>query len=497
MSQAPIFVLGCHRSGTSAVAGLLVHACGVSMGELMPATDDNPLGYFEAIGVVDAHRGLLAQMERDWSCPPAEFRVDSLDLSALGEQVAVHRELPGVWAMKDPRSMFLLPAWSALGVDQVRLVAVARPPADVISSLVSRDGLREDDADAIVDAYLGRLVEIAEQVPLPVIRYPGDDQAVVDQVRELAAALDLPWNDQAAHEFFSDDLVRNRAHLVDNSPAFDSLLAAAKLPTSVPEVSLSSLRLSSAPGQPLPTHLAVRHALQRNELWRIAEFSASSKPIVAELTLEGARPSGRGRPGVTLHQIAVAGHRAVGAALLDRGLRPHGVIAHHLLAGLTAAEAEHFFRSVYVATHPMAELVVDVPDPEGPVLAGVRPEYISQPEPPTARAAAEASGWDHLTSTRVSPGRTGMVFRKRLLVDSELVPVVTDLLASATRLEAVERRLTAVETPPAAGDDAERKRADAAVAELEKLRSRRSVRFALAVARLFQPIVRAFRSWTS
>ena len=111
----PIFILGCHRSGTSVVAGLLYKACGVSMGELMPPTEDNPMGYFEALGVVDAHRDLLAQMERDWTCPPSTFRPGQLDLTALAEQVDIHKQLAGVWAMKDPRSMFLLPAWSHLG----------------------------------------------------------------------------------------------------------------------------------------------------------------------------------------------------------------------------------------------------------------------------------------------------------------------------------------------------------------------------------------------
>ena len=134
----PIFVLGCHRSGTSVVAGLLHRACGVSMGELMPPTEDNPLGYFEALGVVDAHRDLLGQMERDWTCPPSTFRPGMLDLSTLEEQVEIHKQLPGVWAMKDPRSMFLLPAWSHLGIDRVRLVAVVRPPADTIRSIEKR-----------------------------------------------------------------------------------------------------------------------------------------------------------------------------------------------------------------------------------------------------------------------------------------------------------------------------------------------------------------------
>jgi hypothetical protein len=451
-------------------------------------------------------------MERDWTCPPSTFRPGQLDLTALAEQVDVHKQLPGVWAMKDPRSMFLLPAWSHLGIDRVRLVAVARPPADTIRSIEKRDDIRQDRAEAIVEAYLGRLVEIAEKVPLPVIRFPGNGDSLLRQVRDLAAALDLPWDEEAAHGFFDDTLVRNRSTLRDTSPVYDLLLEKARFPKKVPAINLRSLRLASEPERPLETHLGVRYARQRNQMWDMAAFSTDPEPDVVEIQLEGARPGGTTRPGVTLHQVEVRSPLEVGAMLMKIGLRPHGVLAHGIIAGRTPSELEYFFRSVYMTTDPLAELLVDVPDPRGTGLLDSTPGPVDHPLPDRVREIAGEAGWDHVVTERLSPGRSGVFFRKRILTDSELIPVVSDVIASLHRVHAVEKRLSSIMnadrglggmaiTPDAVGGmppstlEAERKRADEAERALYRLRNRRSVRLALAMSKPFRPLFRSVRSW--
>lgn len=503
----PIFVLGCHRSGTSVVAGLLYQACGVSMGELMPPTEDNPMGYFEALGVVDAHRDLLAQMERDWTCPPSTFRPGLLDLSALKEQVAIHTQLPGVWAMKDPRSMFLLPAWSFLGVDRVRLIAVVRSPADAVRSIEKRDHIRQDRAEAIVDAYLRRLVEIADKVPLPVIHFPGDRDSLITQVRDLAASLDLPWDEEAALAFFDETLVRNRSPLRDFSPTYDLLVQKARYPKKVPAVSLQSLELSSEPEWPLETHVGIRHRQHRNQLWEMAHFSTDPEPEVVEVLLEGAWAGETGHPGVTLHQIEVKSPLAVGATLMKNRLRPHGVIAHGLLAGRSLSEIQFFFRSLYISTDPLAEVLIDVPDPRGMALLNVTPAYTDHPQPIRVQGIATQCGWDHVVTERLSPGRSGIFFRKRILTDSELIPVVTDLIASIQRIHTIEHWLSSGQVRQAGGvahlvgeSDPDtvralRRRAEAAERNLERLRNRRSVKLVLALARPTRGVFRAVRSW--
>lgn len=483
------------------------------MGELMPATEDNPFGYFEAIGVADAHRDLLAQMERDWTCPPTTFEPGDFDLSGLSEQVDIHQRLPGVWAMKDPRSMFMLPAWSHLGVKTVRLIAVARTPAGTIRSIERRDGIRQDRAEAIVDAYLGRLLEIAEQTSLPIIQFPGLGHQLVKQVSGLAASLNLPWDASVAEDIFAQELVHFPTPLQDASPAYERLIGAAEFPSRIGATDLDSLDLTSAHPWPLETHLGVRHIQQRNQLWEIAEFTTTENPQVVEVVLEGARAARKNRPGAEVRTIEVSGPMTVGATLLRDRLRPNGIVAHGLLSGQPDEDIEFFFRSLYMTTHPLAEVWVDVPTPTGRALSSVKPSLPDNPRPQQVAALAARVGWDKVKTTRLSPGRSGMLLRKRVLTDSELVPVVSDLIRSIQRVEDIEERLAEIETffgktgitehptLERIGEyihksvfDSEKARADTAERNLTRLKNRRSVRFALALARPFRPVFKKIRS---
>lgn len=518
-TTAPIFVLGCHRSGTSLVAGLLVEAAGVSMGELMPATPDNPLGYYEAIGVVDAHRDLLRQMDRDWTCPPDGFDPATMDLGALREQVAVHRQLPQPWAVKDPRSMFLLGAWAHLGVQHVRALAVLRPVADTIRSIQRRDGIREDRAEAIVAAYLSRLVSIAEQVPLPVVEFPGDGVSIVEQVRAVATASGLPWDRDAASALYTEDLVRNRSPLQDPSRLHDRLLELADGVTEMTTLDLGALTLDSQSPWPLDTHIGPRHAQQRNGLWSMADFTGFRQPVVVELLRDGARPGGPSRPRVTLTQQAVEHPLTAGSTVLDSGRRPHGVVAHHLLDDLDEDEIAHLLRSLYVATHPLAELLLDVPEPHDDVAATTRPPVPAGPRPDAVLRIAGDTGWDHVRSRPVSATRTGIALRKHVRTDEELVPVVTALLGSLAQFDDLDERLRDVERRPVAADAstsasgdadgeptsdtrelegqlADERRTSARLRrQLDRTLGRRSVRLALGLAQFARPLFRAVRSW--
>ena len=61
-----LFVLGMHRSGTSALTGLL-HRLGVVLGEhLLPASEDNPRGYWENADIVAVHERLMASLGWTW-----------------------------------------------------------------------------------------------------------------------------------------------------------------------------------------------------------------------------------------------------------------------------------------------------------------------------------------------------------------------------------------------------------------------------------------------
>lgn len=145
-----VVVLGMHRSGTSAVAGCLARL-GVDLGpRLMPATEDNPRGYYEHIDLVNLHDRLLLALGRAWDdtfpFPPdwwwddaltGRYRAEALDL--------LRRDFPtaSVWGLKDPRLCRLLPWWEGLWQETQSaplFLLVCRPPAEVAASLARREG---------------------------------------------------------------------------------------------------------------------------------------------------------------------------------------------------------------------------------------------------------------------------------------------------------------------------------------------------------------------
>lgn len=63
-----IIVLGMHRAGTSAITRLinLMGAYLAPEDQFLPATPDNPKGYWERIDVLQLHEFVLDQMGADW-----------------------------------------------------------------------------------------------------------------------------------------------------------------------------------------------------------------------------------------------------------------------------------------------------------------------------------------------------------------------------------------------------------------------------------------------
>lgn len=119
MDKKCIMVLGMHRAGTSALAGVL-DACGVNMGcNLMPPAGDNPKGYFEDMEVVRVNERLL----QSFGMPGSWDSVLMLDddwlskkgvLDLLEDAVdVVRKEYDGalVVGMKDPRICHFIPFW--------------------------------------------------------------------------------------------------------------------------------------------------------------------------------------------------------------------------------------------------------------------------------------------------------------------------------------------------------------------------------------------------
>ena len=152
-SRIAIVVLGMHRSGTSALAGVLnILGCD------KPATvmDPNPfneLGYFESKRIYPLHSELLASAASRWDdwqpinpgwfdSPRAEEFHDRA-VETMQNEFGTSR----LFVLKDPRISRLVPFWRGVLADigvSPRFVLTLRNPLEVAASLAKRDNINSE-----------------------------------------------------------------------------------------------------------------------------------------------------------------------------------------------------------------------------------------------------------------------------------------------------------------------------------------------------------------
>lgn len=150
-----IFILGMHRSGTSALAGAL-HHCGIAGGTLlMEPAFDNEKGFFENQAAVRINEAILSDWGLSWQSPfllPASWANDSLmkkHQQAIGHFLEVELSNNPTLYLKDPRLCLLLPAWQPVlerqGIEAAYL-HIFRHPAEVAASLLRRNEMPSNHA---------------------------------------------------------------------------------------------------------------------------------------------------------------------------------------------------------------------------------------------------------------------------------------------------------------------------------------------------------------
>jgi len=147
-----LFVLGMHRSGTSALSGLLCHQGFTPPASPISADANNPTGYWEPPEICEVHNQLLEHLQSSWDdlMLPAElWAPQEIDRHLQQLEVALKRDFPllqssQIALVKDPRQCRLQPLWNAL-IHKHQLKAsallVARHPLAVARSLKRRDQL--------------------------------------------------------------------------------------------------------------------------------------------------------------------------------------------------------------------------------------------------------------------------------------------------------------------------------------------------------------------
>ena len=123
------------RSGTSLVTQLL-HRCGLDLGppdQLMPASINNPDGYWENLQFVRFNERLLAANGGTWFAPPAAL-TSTPELAAEARSIVAQFQEP--WGWKDPRNAVTLSFWRSI-LPSMKVLVCIRHPAQTASSLVA------------------------------------------------------------------------------------------------------------------------------------------------------------------------------------------------------------------------------------------------------------------------------------------------------------------------------------------------------------------------
>ena len=226
LQRLAILVLGMHRSGTSAISGVLNFLGASIPGDLLPPSEDNKKGFFENRRIVEFHERLLKEFGSRWDdpLPLSTSSLQSLasrgaarELSALLQEEFADQALV---LIKDPRMCRLLPVWlQALAYGERDAVAIlpVRHPLEVAASLRLRDAIPR--AHGLV-LWLQHVLE-AEQATRSVTRcFVSYENLLLDwrsTVSKISEEVGLSWPKDsiraadAIDEFLSTELRHHRA----------------------------------------------------------------------------------------------------------------------------------------------------------------------------------------------------------------------------------------------------------------------------------------------
>ena len=202
VTRKAILVLGMHRSGTSAVTGVLIRLGATAPRTLLPAAEDNPLGFWESAPFVDFNDRLLRAAGTDWDLwsRPRLERLASETRSQFEREFETlldgeFGEAP-LFVIKDPRICRLAPFWiqqlQTRGIN-VAVAIVVRPAFEVARSLVARDGIAVEHAALLWLRHVLESERDTRHVPRVMLRYEdvlSDWRAVANRV---SSGLGVEW----------------------------------------------------------------------------------------------------------------------------------------------------------------------------------------------------------------------------------------------------------------------------------------------------------------
>ena len=223
--QTCILVLGMHRSGTSALTGVL-ELLDIYLGSELTAASasENAKGFFENKQLLQINKDLLAQVGSNWDNPfyNASDYAKITDLTQLKETIATEFEFSNTFAIKDPRLAYLFPLYervlTELNID-IKVILPYRNPIEVASSLHTRNNMSMEKG-MLLWAYHFLLAEEFtrnhKRVFVAFNELMSDTKNVIDAIAtHLDLELQTKYLEQEAliHDFLDPDLKHHNISL--------------------------------------------------------------------------------------------------------------------------------------------------------------------------------------------------------------------------------------------------------------------------------------------
>ena len=191
-----VFILGMHRSGTSALARVL-NLMGLYFGEENASTgrsSQNEKGFWERRDVRMINDSILFTADCDWDLVskfdarmiPTETNAGHK--SAIAD-VVVKLDAHRPWFVKEPRLCVTFPIWRAT-LEQPICIHIGRNPLEVAHSLNARNGIPIRVGLALWELYNTRALQAASGLPLLSVSYEdlvGTPDRTVDSIRVFLA----------------------------------------------------------------------------------------------------------------------------------------------------------------------------------------------------------------------------------------------------------------------------------------------------------------------
>ena len=196
MPGMTLFVLGMHRSGTSAMTGVL-NICGAWVGkeaELTQASVENPIGFWERRDIREICDKLLQSAGSDW-WKIAGFDPKAIPRTILTEQrrkfqkVILTLDEHETWVIKEPRLCLLLPVLRQYVRNPV-CIYMYRNPLEVARSLQVRNGFSISSGLALWEVYNFHALKASEGLPRIFVSFEALMVQPIETLKEIAEKLE-------------------------------------------------------------------------------------------------------------------------------------------------------------------------------------------------------------------------------------------------------------------------------------------------------------------